>query len=302
MIPNTFDRSVRPAHKTLPDFSGPHSRAEQILSAPETVHLAVTYQCSENCLDCYSRRHAPFAKHELGTAEVCSIIDDVAESGVFQLAVGGGEPFERKDLCDILSHAACKALVVHLTTGQYVLKNQWYDALKHVKSLHIGIRSEALIHEAARITEELCALAEYAANAGIGLGANIIITRFAIRNIEKLTEMLLAIGFKRLIFLRYKPVDDYARWNKENPNAEELIIFKKWLVQAKRRYPQVMLRIDCASAFLMRDMDPAAAIRAGIKGCVAAERIISIVPDGSVYPCSQLVGHICSAGNTISDS
>jgi radical SAM protein with 4Fe4S-binding SPASM domain len=115
-------------------------------------------------------------------------------------------------------------------------------------------------------------------------------------------ELLLQCGIKRYIFLRYKPIPDRERWNNENPNGKELQIFQKWLTDAKRRYPNIMIRVDCAAAFLMRGTNHFAAARAGIKGCTAGERIISVAPDGSVYPCSQLVGHAYNAGNLTNES
>jgi len=272
------------------------------LSAPETVHLAVTYRCGEHCPDCYARKHKSLTYYELGTAEMSGIIDSIADSGVFQLAVGGGEPFMRTDLGDIVSHADQKGLVVHITTGQYILKRQYLNVLNHIKSLHIGIRSEELIHDSVNTSAKLRMLTEHTCTAGIGIGANIIVTRFAIQNIDRLTELLLDCGFNRLIFLRYKPIADKVRWNNENPGADELKLFKNWLIRAKRKYPQIMLRVDCASAFLMQDTDLPTAVYSGIKGCSAGERIISVAPDGSVYPCSQYAGHNFSAGNLMTNT
>jgi len=63
------------------------------LSAPESVHLAVTYRCGNNCIDCYSRRHMPTTGTELDASQMCGVIDKISDIGVFQLAIGGGEPF-----------------------------------------------------------------------------------------------------------------------------------------------------------------------------------------------------------------
>jgi hypothetical protein len=53
---------------------------EGTLSAPETVHLAVTYRCEESCPDCYAQEYGSYTGGELGTAEMCGIIDTLVEN------------------------------------------------------------------------------------------------------------------------------------------------------------------------------------------------------------------------------
>jgi len=276
-------------------------RRKHYLSAPETVHLAVTYRCDNACIDCYSRRHKSTTGTELDTTQMCGVINKISDSGVFQLAIGGGEPFVRADLGQIVEHAANKGLLVHVTTGQYSPSPQLGDVLNHIKTLHIGIRSEELLGNP-ETNDELLILSEYARSFGVMLGANLIMTRYTINNIEKILGLLLRHGFGRVIFLRYKPTLDVGRWNAENPQPDELRAFQRWLTDAKPRYQGLMLRIDCAASFLMRDVIPADAVYSGIKGCTAGDRIISVAPDGSVFPCSQLVGDPFCAGNLAKDS
>ena len=73
----------------------------QYLSAPETVHWAVTFRCDESCPDCYIERHKKLFTSELNTQDALKLINKIADSGVFELAIGGGEPFMRNDLEDI---------------------------------------------------------------------------------------------------------------------------------------------------------------------------------------------------------
>jgi len=54
-----------------------------------------------------------------------------------------------------------------------------------------------------------------------------------------------------------------------------------------------------AVSFLQRDLEPDVAAAAGLRGCVAADRIVSLGPDGSIFPCSQLVGRSFRAGNLL---
>jgi len=296
-----YQKTTVPSETLLPSFvddKSPDSNDHHPLSAPETVHLAVTYRCDKACPDCYAQGHMSVTGHELDTIEICNVVNAIADNDVFQLAIGGGEPFLRPDICDIVRYASSRGLSVHITTGKYYLTQQWTDTLKHIKSLHIGIRSEELINN----MEDSSAKLRFLAELGVPLGANIILTRFTIQNIDRLAELLLECGFNRLIFLRYKPIADLKRWSNENPSGEELVVFKNWMTQVKWQYPHLMLRIDCAAAFLMSDIEPLTSKQAGIRGCTAGQRIVSVAPDGSVYPCSQLVGHAYNAGNLTKNS
>ena len=49
------------------------------LTAPETVHWAVTYNCDAGCPDCYTKRF-PDIKNELDTTQVMTIIKKVAQT------------------------------------------------------------------------------------------------------------------------------------------------------------------------------------------------------------------------------
>jgi radical SAM protein with 4Fe4S-binding SPASM domain len=233
---------------------------------------------------------------------MCGVIDDIASQGVFQLAIGGGEPFLRLDLGDIVRYATDRGLIIHVTTGQYIFKNRCIEVLQHIKSLHLGIRSESLIIDTDNTIAKLNKLVGYAAQSNTFIGANLILTRFTINYLYKLVELLASCGFQRLVFLRYKPIQDSTRWKNENPGKELLHIFKDDLLQIRIRYPQLTIRLDCASAFLMRNVDRDVAIKAGIKGCVAGDRTLFVSPDGSVYPCSQLVGMKYKSGDLTQDS
>ena len=290
-IPVTKQQIVTTQDSHMQDF---------ILSAPETVHLAVTYRCLESCLDCYAHKYS--SNGELNTADICSVITNIAEHGVFQLAIGGGEPFIRPDLGEIVYHATKQGLVVHVTTGQYTIGYHHSEVLKYAKSLHVGIRSELLILDTNKTLDKLRMLVKCATESDTLIGANIIITQFTIQHLHQLVELLVSCGFQRIIFLRYKPTHNATRWQNENPNKETLQIFEEGLFHIKRTYPQLMVRLDCAAAFLMKGLDEDIALQSGIKGCVAGDRILSVSPDGSVYPCSQLVGADFCAGNIAHNS
>lgn len=271
------------------------------LSAPETVHWAVTFKCGQSCPDCYVERHKRLFTNELDTQDALKLVDKIADSGVFQLAIGGGEPFLRNDLEDIVRSARNRGLIVHVTTGKYELEEKRLANLaKFIKTLQIGIRMDELLYREVS-TDRLRILVTRLNENGIIAGANLIMTRTSICNLDKIVEILTGIGFKRYTLLRYKPPANINRWLQEKPDKPDLDILEERLTAMQERHPDISFRIDCAFSFLERRLNPAIAITSGIRGCVAFDRIMAIAPDGSVYPCSQLVGNIFRAGNLLNE-
>src|SRR5699024_9451693 len=60
------------------------------LVAPTEVHVSVTARCPAGCPGCYL--DAKPDGDEPSFAELCARLDALAESGVFRVAFGGGEP------------------------------------------------------------------------------------------------------------------------------------------------------------------------------------------------------------------
>ena len=275
----------------------------QSLSAPETVHWAITFRCLENCPDCYARRYQEQSLNELGTAEALQVVDILAEQGVFQLALGGGEPLLRLDIPLIARAAKERGLVLHVTTG---LTEDFNFKLLHqlapsIKSLHIGIKQERLLARPQLEGGLLQRIVHEAHSSGIMTGANLILCNTVIKHFPQFIEHLLQAGFKRIILLRYKPPINVDRWLAESPSPEDLRDFNMVLEETAKLYPHIEFRLDCALSFLQRNLSPDTALASGIRGCVAASRVLSIAADGSIYPCSQLMYPRFKAGNIISE-
>ncbi len=272
----------------------------EYLSVPETIHWAVTFKCDKTCPDCYIERHKKLFAGELDTQNALKLVDKIADSGVFQLAIGGGEPFARDDLESIVSSASEKGLTVHVTTGKYEIERNRLGALaKHIKTLQIGIRTDEFSNKGKHAVEKLKVLLTQLDERNIITGANLIMTKSAVQNFDEIIEMLINIGFKRYTLLRYKPPKNVKRWIQEKPDKHDLDLLEERLTAAQEMHTDLLFRIDCALSFLERRLNPQTALYSGLRGCVAGERIISVAPDGSVYPCSQLVGDIFYAGNLL---
>ena len=273
------------------------------LSAPETVHLAITWRCGNKCWDCYIERHKDQIKREMNTKELLKVIDKISDFGVFQIAVGGGEPLIRDDIEEILSHASHKALTIHLTSGRHDISDELLTILgRYLTVLQIGIRNEELLKPQGKDVENLCRIADFMKKANTVIGANVIVDTYCIEHFDVMINTLEMIGFQTITLLRYKPSVDKESFNRFRPSYSQMIRFKQLLTERVQMNRDISYRIDCSFAFLEKDMTEELAEYRGIRGCVAGSRIISVAPDGSVYPCSQMVGRDYKAGNLTEDS
>jgi radical SAM protein with 4Fe4S-binding SPASM domain len=270
------------------------------LSAPETVHWAATYRCEAHCPDCYVERLS-HARKELDTSETLCLIDKLADWKVFQLVIGGGEPFVRNDLPQLVRHAAQQDLVVHLTTGRLNTPQDVLDkTLPSVRNLQIGIWNEALLNTRPGLyKEQLVAFFLKTQQYQTSLGANVVLNKTAMENLVPLVAMLSDIGFERIIFLRYKPSQSIKHWKAEIPETYQLKKFHTILQRLLADNAHLSIRVDCALSFVQRHLSLTVSAECGLKGCVAADRIMAIAADGSIYPCSQLVHDQSCGGNIL---
>ena len=74
----------------------------QALGVPLSVHLDITYRCNERCVHCYLDHDD---HGEMTTAEIESVLTQLADAGVFFLTFSGGEVLLRRDFFHLVEFA-----------------------------------------------------------------------------------------------------------------------------------------------------------------------------------------------------
>ncbi len=118
------------------------------LGIPLSVQLDLTYRCNERCVHCYLDHDD---HGEMTTAEIRSLLDQLAETGVFFLTMSGGEILLRKDFFDILEYARALLFCVKLKTNAILIRERQADRIRSlgVDSIQISIYSHRPeIHDA----------------------------------------------------------------------------------------------------------------------------------------------------------
>ncbi|MCC6140575.1 MAG: radical SAM protein [Nitrospira sp.] len=83
---------------------------------PDRATIELTYGCNLRCVHCYNPTHRALPQ-ELTTAEVCSILTQMADLGILTVSLSGGEPSLRPDIDIILRHARRAGLLVSLLSN-----------------------------------------------------------------------------------------------------------------------------------------------------------------------------------------
>ncbi len=118
-------RSVRKISVDTPPDTSP----VPILSAPSLVDFQITDQCHLDCPHCYASS-TPEGQHA-SWADIQLALNQIAEVGSFQVALGGGEPLLHPQLEQILALCHQLGLVPNLTTSGLHLDDDRLDLLKH---------------------------------------------------------------------------------------------------------------------------------------------------------------------------
>ena len=110
------------------------------LGIPLSVQLDLTYRCNERCVHCYLDHDD---HGEMTTAEITSLLDQLAEAGVFFLTMSGGEILLRKDFFEILEHARALLFCVKLKTNAILIRERQAERIRSlgVDSIQISIYS-----------------------------------------------------------------------------------------------------------------------------------------------------------------
>ena len=115
---------------------------------PLSVHLDVTYRCNERCVHCYldHDNHG-----EMTAAEICDVLDQLAEAGVFFLTFSGGEVLMRMDFFQILEYARSLLFSVKIKTNAFMIREREADRMRElgVQSVQVSIYSHrSEVHDA----------------------------------------------------------------------------------------------------------------------------------------------------------
>ena len=86
-------------------------------SRPVGLLAELTHRCPLGCPYCSNPLELDARERELDTASWSQVFSEAAAIGVLQLHLSGGEPASRRDLVELVAHAASLGLYTNLITS-----------------------------------------------------------------------------------------------------------------------------------------------------------------------------------------
>ncbi len=159
----------------------------------------ITLACDLACGHCGSRA-GKARPDELTTAEAHDLIDQLAELGVVEVVLIGGESYLRADWCELIAHIARRGMEPLLTTGGrgMTLDRARAAAAAGLVSASVSLDGLEATHDTQRgVRGSFAAAREAIANlkvAGVPVSANTQINRLSMPELPALLELLIAEG------------------------------------------------------------------------------------------------------------
>ena len=287
-------QSEDPPARIFINEQGHHNQApRQALRAPTEVHIALTNRCPVSCKGCYL--NASPEGQDASWEQLLSDVDALAEQGVFELALGGGEALLHPRIVNLAEYIRSKGMIPNLTCSGFGLNRHESSDLAHIfGQINISIDGLSEHYKATRgwngFKIGIEAVKRLSA-AGATVGVNTVLTRSLLNDKEGFVAFGRSIrdaGAKSWQWLRYKPQGRAQHNYKEKRLSSEQI---KTLFPLTLRFEEELgleIRWDCAMFPFLSEhrLEPQRLQQLGVVGCIGSERLWARDINGAFAPCS----------------
>ena len=251
------------------------------LRAPVNLTWEVTLACNLRCEHCLSSSGEP-VDHELTTAEALDLVEQMHDTGVFQINFGGGEPFMRPDFEEILEACHARGIMTCISTNGTLLDADLVERLSRNRLVAVQVSLDGAqkatceaIRGAGTYDDALQALRLLAASP-IPTSINTVLTAQNSTEIPALYDLADELGVT-LRVSRFRPSGRGSdNWESLRPTPKQLLEFSNWLEE----------RGDVRTGDSFFSLTAQERQGLGLNLCGAAKLTCCVGPTGNVYPCA----------------
>ena len=258
--------------------------ASPAVDRPFGLLAELTYGCPLHCPYCSNPLELEAYRDELSTAEWQRVLTEARELGVLQLHLSGGEPLLRRDLVEIVRHAAGLGLYTNLITSALGLTPRRARELRDAGLDHVQVSVQA---DEAALSDRLAgtpsfdrklAGARLVKELGWPLTLNVVLHRQNLDRVDRILDLAEELGADRIELANTQ----YYGWALRNrggllPSREQVERAEGVVRAARERLADRMEIVYVLPDHHSRYPKP----------CMGGwgRRQLTVVPTGDVLPC-----------------
>jgi radical SAM protein with 4Fe4S-binding SPASM domain len=261
------------------------------LSAPLEAHLQLTNKCNAGCQGCYTGASVEGAPNEWGLEAWKLAIDELAASGVFHVALGGGESAALPWLGDLAQHARERGIIPNLTTSGLdgleallAISDRFGQINVSLDGLHATYAAVRGFDGFARADAAIRRLRAVKREVGI----NVVVTRQNFAELDGIFAYAADARLSEVELLRFKPSGRGARTYEglRCTDAQHRAFLPVILASAKRH--AVRVKVDCSYTPMLAHHAPDRRLLAelAVYGCTGGDFLVGAKPGGQLTACS----------------
>ncbi|MHC3438607.1 mycofactocin radical SAM maturase [Natrialbaceae archaeon A-gly3] len=264
------------------------------LSAPVTITWEVTLGCNLHCDHCLSGSGPGYQRpEELTTEEAKAFIDELDRMDVFQVNIGGGEPFVRPDILELLAELTDRDVSTCVSTNGTQLDEKTLDELEAMDPLFLqvsldGLRAENDAVRGDGVYDQVIDTLGRLEDRDIGTTVNTVVTA---QNVDDLPEIYdLADSFGAGLRLnRFRPSGrGEDTWDRFRLDGDQIRFLHGWLED----------KPDVRTGDSFFYLNALGEVRnETLKECGAGSLTCLVDPVGNVYPCAFTQWEDLASGN-----
>ncbi|SFU16728.1 radical SAM additional 4Fe4S-binding SPASM domain-containing protein [Pseudovibrio denitrificans] len=260
------------------------------LSSPLYVVWETTLDCNARCVHCYSDALFGRGPDYWPLKESLELIDQLAEAGVFILALSGGEVLLRPDWEQLIAHATSLGMRVTFATNGILVTPDVARRLQELGVSNVSVSLDGATaenHDAIRglpgIFKKACAAIQHLAEAGVRVTVNYTPMKPNLSEAQDLIALAYRLGAEKINLTEYVYT---TRGGVElMPSPQELgTLLDTWIKAGQKWKGKIDVDWhDCRVGLLLpgAEADP-------YKGCGAGYTHCRITVDRDVTPCVVL--------------
>lgn len=272
----------------------------EFVSAPLMTCINVTDYCNLKCKYCYAHNENRIF---MPTEKILELVFDLHSQGVWQIVLGGGEPFFHPDIIQIIGEVLAKNIDIGVISNGTVLTDQHIHGLRRLTQKHVGLLNIQVSIDSVdpAVNDQLrergvrvLATIERMIDAELPISLGTVIHKFSVESAHEIIKKYYP-QVKKFHFMQLMPSYSIKQLDKDyNADASAVAELMGKLRSYEQRYNDIIISVPDLSRVVGDKQLPTL----DCDGCTAAVTRMDVNANGDLLACNiadtSVIGNIHS--------